>query len=240
MKRFFRPVFFPVALLAVVSVLGSAAHFPASARETRAGPGALPSGEVKGENGLAARWKVLREIPEKTKENNDAVWLVVTPSLGGKDLSPLSLEVGGDLVDMWPDVPFVTIADYNFDGHDDVRLTQDFGMISGSGPVYLFVPAEGRLVRSEAFDELAEPKIDAGRKRIIVSERGSACDHTEQEFIVTGFDQLELVLEKGSICPAQLQLAGEYPLQLFRAHVQTYFFARRPQFLVQAIRKAFA
>lgn len=219
MKYLVRPLCLSMMAVALVSALGSAALFPASARAAQAGSTALPSGEAKGENGLTAQWKILRDMAGKEKTRDDGVWLVVTPALKGKELPSLSLEVGDNLVDMWPDaVVFVTIGDYNFDGHDDLRLTEDAGMTSTSGPVYLFNSKDSGFVESEAFKKLSEPEIDAKRKRITSHERGSACDHTIAEYAVTGFDQLELVAEEGLMCPPQLQLAGDYAIEFKRRY----------------------
>lgn len=169
------------------------------------------AGKAEGKNGLKVNWKVQQDIPGKVKnDGDDAAWLIVQSSLEGKALPALYQE--SDYLSMTSDLsfPLVDIADYNFDGHDDLKLIEGMSARGAYGAIFLYHPDKGRFEASENFSVLSLETVDKERKRLISLAHSSACENSEQEFIVKGFDQLELVFEQGTECPEDLLEKDQY------------------------------
>ena len=172
------------------------------------------AGEASGSGGLAASWTVKHEIPGKTKDGGeDSAWLAVTPSINGKELAPVYLE--GDFLPLTglvesAGIALVQLEDMNFDGHDDMRLIEGMSARGAYGPVYLFSPERAAFEKNEAFSELFMPEVDKDSKRVTAVYHASACENSSREYIVKGFDTLELVFEEGTECPEDLLEKNQY------------------------------
>lgn len=170
-------------------------------------------GEVQGENGLEVRWRVEAELPGKTKSGGEEnAWLVVQPSLGGKELNALTME--SEYITL-PEFQLVYIEDLNFDNHDDLFLAEGMSTQGAYGAVWLFNPESGQFVPSESFTSMYS--VDKKRKRLVDVYRDSACEGGIREYEVRGFDKLELVYEEGRECPEELMDKNQY-----RAFKRTY------------------
>lgn len=171
------------------------------------------AGTASGSGGLTVSWVVKHEVAGKKKSSEENGWLVVTPTMGGKKLPAIYLEGDYMLVaDMVKTAPFplVSLEDYNFDGYDDMCLVEGLATRGAYGPVYLFKPKTGGFRESERFSELQIVKVDKERKRLAAHYHESACASAAQEYIVKGFDTLELVFEKGTECPEELLAKDQY------------------------------
>lgn len=178
--------------------------FSAPARAADADYAAF-KGEAEGGNGLKISWRVVADLPGKEKDDADNAWLVVQPSLNGKELPAVSKE--SDYTSL-PDLPLVYIEDFNFDGRDDLFLVEGQGTHGAYGEVQLFNPGAGRFEPSENL--IAFYTVDKKRKRLLEAYHDSACENGEREYIVKGFDELELVFEQGAECPEDLLEKNQY------------------------------
>ena len=202
-----------VALLAAGMIL----RFPGQAPADDVGYDEMLAplaGKADGGHGLSVSWEVKFEVPGQIKRDGEEnAWLVVTSSLDGKNLPGLYLE--GDYVALsalsdTDSFSLVALEDYNFDGHDDMRLAVGASARGTYGPIYLFNPEAGRFEKSESFSELQSPYADPNRKRVDSLVHESFCHVVMQEFVVKGFDTLELVLEEGMECPDELLEKEQY------------------------------
>lgn len=172
------------------------------------------AGKATGNNELTVAWTVKRDLPGKEKKGGeDAAWLVVTSSLGGKNLPPLYLEgdyaalagmAGSEIL------PLVSLKDYNFDGHDDLHLAEGMSARGVYGPIHLFNPKSGGFEKSDAFSELQMVDVIPKRKRVTALYHENSCTNASREYIVRGFDTLELVFEEGTECPEDLLANDQY------------------------------
>lgn len=212
--KFFPRAFFRVLLaapLAALLVAGAVVCVPgqAAADDIDYDEMFTPlAGKASGNNGLTVSWTVKHEVPGREKAGGeDTAWLMVTPALDGKKLPFLHLE--GDyaavigMADM-ATLSLVTLQDYNFDGHDDMSLVEGVATRGLYMITYLFNPESGGFEKSEPFSTLQMIEVDKKRKRLITQYHEGAFANSVREYVVKGFDTLELVFEEGTESPVEL------------------------------------
>ncbi len=168
----------------------------------------LPVGKAAGEHGLTVTWEGKMEVPGKTREDDyPAFWIVVKPAVNGQALDEIVLD-GSDNAPS--DYEMAQIADYNFDGYDDMWVCEDWGLRGPVGSTYLFNPGTGKLELNESFSEFNIFDVDKDKKTLTTLIHGSAIDNAEQVYIVKGFDELELVSEEGTEGREDLMEKNQY------------------------------
>lgn len=76
----------------------------------------------------------------------------------------------------------VSSVDANFDGFNDLMITETLYVPNPYCSFYLWNPETGKLERDESLEEIIGPRFDSEAKRIIGFSHGSATDNQETEY----------------------------------------------------------
>lgn len=95
----------------------------------------------------------------------------------------------------------ITIADFNFDGADDISVSGDEGNVQRFSSVYLFSKSLGRFELSKQFSEIPCIAIDS-KKKTVSGEcfHASACENWVEKYSVGRQNKLNIIEKKGFFC----------------------------------------
>lgn len=105
----------------------------------------------------------------------------------------------------------ITIADFNFDGAEDISVSGDEGNVAHFSSVYLFSKKRGRFELSKQFSEIPCIAVHTTEKTISGEcFHASACENWVEKYSVGKRNELNMIEKKGFFCEPATDRSFKY------------------------------
>jgi hypothetical protein len=105
----------------------------------------------------------------------------------------------------------ITIADFNFDGAEDISVSGDEGNVAHFSSVYLFSKKRGRFELNKQFSEIPCIAVDKTKKTLSGQcFHASACENWVEKYSVGKRNELNMIEKNGFFCEPTTDRSFKY------------------------------